>query len=92
MKYLRLVTLLYADDTVIIGESEEDLQSLLDQYDEYCQKNKLKVNIEKTKIVRFTRKREKTKKELNFIWKKEHAIEVVEQFNFLGNLLDKKYF
>ena len=52
---LKLFVLLYADDTVIMAESREDLQARLNIFGEYCQKWKLKVNVEKTKIFIFSR-------------------------------------
>ena len=55
--YLKLFVLLYADDTVIMAESREDLQAQLNVFGEYCQKWKLKVNVEKTKILIFPRGR-----------------------------------
>jgi hypothetical protein len=36
--------------TVIIAESREDLQAQLNVFGEYCQKWKLKVNVEQTKM------------------------------------------
>jgi hypothetical protein len=53
--YLKLYILLYADDTVIMAESNEDPQVLLNVFGEYCKKWKLKVNAEKTKIFIFSR-------------------------------------
>ena len=55
--YLKLYILLYADDTVIMAESNEDPQVLLNVFGEYCKKWKLKVNAEKTKIFIFSRGR-----------------------------------
>ena len=34
--YLKLFVLLYADDTVIMAESREDLQAQLNVFGEYC--------------------------------------------------------
>jgi hypothetical protein len=34
--YLKLLILLYADDTVLMAESPEELQMLLDAFDDYC--------------------------------------------------------
>ena len=34
--YLKLLTLLYADDTVLFSESYEELQKLLDAFEDYC--------------------------------------------------------
>ena len=36
--YLKLFVLLYADDTVIMAESHEDLQAQLNVFGEYCKK------------------------------------------------------
>jgi hypothetical protein len=55
--YLKPFVLLYADDTVIVVESREDLQAQLNVFGEYCKKWKLKVNVEKTKIFIFSRGR-----------------------------------
>jgi hypothetical protein len=37
--YLKLFVLLYADDTVIMAESREDLQAQLNVFGEYCKKS-----------------------------------------------------
>ena len=47
----KLFILLHADDTVILSESAEDLQSGLKAYEEYCSIWKLEVNISKTKVL-----------------------------------------
>ena len=41
----------YADDTTLIGESEEELKSLLMKVKEESEKAALKLNIHKTKIM-----------------------------------------
>ena len=41
----------YADDTTLMAESEEKLKSLLMKVKEESEKNGLKLNIQKTKIV-----------------------------------------
>ena len=41
----------YADDTTLMGESEEELQSLLMRVKEETEKDGLKFNIQKTKIM-----------------------------------------
>ena len=51
--YLKLFVILYADDTVIMSETKEDLQKQLDVFSEYCKFWQLKVNVEKTKILVF---------------------------------------
>ena len=43
----------YADDTILMAESEEELKSLLMKVKEECEKVGLKLNIQKTKIMAF---------------------------------------
>ena len=54
---LKLYVLLYADDTIIMAESPNELQLALDALSEYCQSWKLKINIDKSKIMCFTKKK-----------------------------------
>jgi hypothetical protein len=56
--YLKLLILLYADDTVLMAESPEELQTLLDTFDDYYTIWNLKVNVDKTKIMIFSRGRQ----------------------------------
>ena len=51
---LRLFTLLYANDTILLSESAEDLKKMLDILCDYCQQWRLTVNTEKTKIIVFS--------------------------------------
>ena len=37
--------LLVADDTVLVAESEEDLQKLVTEFERVCSRRKLKVNV-----------------------------------------------
>ena len=50
---LRLFVLLYADDTLILSDNEEEFQIMLNKFDEYCKIWKLTVNVEKSNIVIF---------------------------------------
>ena len=54
-EYIKLFTLLYADDTILLANSENDLQIALDKLYIYCEKWKLTVNTSKTKVVVFSR-------------------------------------
>ena len=49
--------MLYADDTVIFAENAKELQVALDALADYCSIWKLKINIDKTKIIRFAKRR-----------------------------------
>ena len=48
--YLRLIVLLYANDTVILASNAADLQFSLNRFEEYCKTWKLTVNVSKTKV------------------------------------------
>ena len=52
--YFKIFLLLYADDTVIFGESADELQKTLNVFKDYCDQWKLTVNISKTKILIIT--------------------------------------
>jgi len=54
--YLKLFLLFYGDDTVIFAESAEDLQAALNIFEEYSEW-KLSINVSKTKIVVFSKRR-----------------------------------
>lgn len=56
--YLKMFILFYADDTVILAESANDLQFALNEFYRYCDTWKLTVNISKTKIVVFSKGRQ----------------------------------
>ena len=47
--FINLHSLLYADDTIILAENPEELQTALDALSNYCEKWKLRVNTEKNK-------------------------------------------
>jgi hypothetical protein len=55
--YLRLYLLLYADDTVILAESKEELQAALNSMYLYCKTWDLEINASKTKIVIFDKRK-----------------------------------
>ena len=51
--YLKLLILLYADDTIIFSNDKENFQKALDNFHEHCTMWKLKVNLTKTNVVIF---------------------------------------
>ena len=55
--FLKLFVMLYADDTVILSETADDLQNALNIYALYCETSKLTINSSKTKCVIFARGR-----------------------------------
>jgi hypothetical protein len=53
--YFKIFCLLYADDTIILAESPSQLIKALDALNLYCNKWGLKVNVDKTKVVIFSK-------------------------------------
>ena len=48
--FFKLFAILYADDTVLVAESPEELQKTIDSFHFYCKRWNLKMNIDKSKI------------------------------------------
>ena len=67
----------YADDTILMAESEEELKSLLKKVKEESKKDGLKLNIQKTKIMASG---PITSRQIE-----EENVEVVTDFLFLGS-------
>ncbi|MEW8152903.1 MAG: reverse transcriptase family protein, partial [Candidatus Thiodiazotropha endolucinida] len=78
--FLKLIVLLYADDTVILANNESDLQFSLDRFNAYCQTWKLKVNIDKTKIIIFGARKTNS---YNFSLG-DNYIEITDKYKYLG--------
>ena len=83
--YIKLFTLLYADDTILLSESAADLQSMLHILHNYCQKWQLTVNTDKTKIVVFSRGKIRNLPQISY---GDETIEVVSSYNYLGILFN----
>ena len=79
--FVKIFTLLYADDTVILAESASQLQMALDAAHEYCETWGLSVNSNKTKVMIFSKGRIRIKPSLNF---GGNELEVVDEYVYLG--------
>jgi hypothetical protein len=53
--YLKIFLLLYADDTVLMSENVNGMQTMLNIFSEYCNTWKLQVNIARTNVVIFSK-------------------------------------
>ena len=84
---IHVCLLLYADDIVLISENEENLQKMLNFVNEWCEKWQLNVNIEKTKIMHFRKKR-KAKTNFKFYIGRTD-IEIVKSYKYLGIIFDE---
>ena len=80
--YLKLYALLYADDTIILAESPFELQLALNAVYNYCEKWKLKINVDETIIIRFSKRRSPN---MNYeFWLNNEKVEVVDTYIYLG--------
>ena len=83
---MKLFVLLYADDIVILAESKDDLQNQLNFFSEFCHSWKLKVNIEKSKVLVFSNGR--LPKQLKCTISGTE-LEIVSNFTYLGIVFSK---
>ena len=81
MTYFKLYILLYADDTVILAENPNDLQASLNEMEKYCDTFDLHINVNKTKILIFSRGKLRKHHIFNFC---EHILDTVDEYNYLG--------
>lgn len=82
---LKMFILLYADGTVIMAESADELQKALNIYEQYCDTWRLTVNITKTKLLVFSKGRQPNYK---FKYKNEDK-EIVNEYKYLGIFFSK---
>ena len=80
----RLNQLLFADDTVVVADSEEKLGQLVTEFGRVCERRKLRVNVGKSNVMRCTRYENGTR--LNVTLDGE-VLEEVDQFKYLGSII-----
>ena len=78
---MHLFLLLYADDTAILAETPEKMQTALDKLDEYCTSWGLQVNVDKTKVVVFSRGKVRNLPTFSL---NSMNVEVVPEYVYLG--------
>ena len=76
--------LLFADDTVVVADSEEKLCQLVSEFGRVCKRRKLRVNVGKSKVMRCTRSEDSPR--LNVLLDGE-VLEQVDQFKYLGSII-----
>ena len=74
----------WADDLIIMSESESELQSMLETLEEYCEENRLTINTDKTKCMVFNKSGRLIRKRLHI---NGITIENVRSYKYLGFLL-----
>ena len=84
--FIKLFILLFADDTVLFADNKDDLQNMLNIFEQYCDNWKLTVNVSKTKILIFSSGR--YAQNLHFYFKGSE-IDIVTEYKYLGIYLSK---
>ena len=83
--FLKIIVLLYADDTVLIAENAQTLQNCLNDFADYCKTWKLNINKDKTKVIIFGSRQNR-----NFSFKIDNTfLEIVNSYKYLGVFLAK---
>ena len=82
---LKIIVLLYADDTILISDDPAKFQKCLNDFANYCQMWKLNINTEKTKIVVFG---SNSSCNYHFTLNKIN-IELVSTYKYLGTYFSK---
>ncbi len=83
----KISLLAYDDDIVLLAETEEDLQQLINTLTDWCYKRKLQLNESKSDIVHF---RSKRKERTNYNFKLGiNELHVVQEYKYLGLLFDE---
>ena len=77
-------TILYADDTVLLFESKDQLQQAINHLQDYCTDHEIRLNINKTKY--FSTRRTSSKETISI---NGAELETVSKFKYLGWWLEK---
>ena len=83
--YMKIFLLLYADDTVILSNTSENLQLTLKAFENYCEHWKLRINVDKTKVLIFEKRRTRPVRQF---FLNENEIEIVDSYCYLGILFN----
>ena len=75
--------LVYADDLVLVSQTNHGMQLLLNNLENYCRKWHLIVNSQKTKVMIFNKKKNDN---IKFMLEKEQ-LEIVDTYKYLGHVL-----
>ena len=77
--------LLYADDVILIADSEDELQTLLDCLHRWCERNCLNINKDKSKIIHF-RRQSSLRSNVSFTCG-DLSLDYVSHYKYLGLVL-----
>ena len=80
--------LMYADDIVILSQTEKGLQASLDSLGTYCQKWKFEINYEKTKVMIFHKRKREFQNKSFFILNSQ--LSYANEYKYLGLYVSDK--
>jgi hypothetical protein len=81
---LFIFALLYADDLVLVADSQLELQELLKKLEIFCQQSMMKVNIKKTNVVIFSKRQSQNQNEIYFF--NGQTVNKMESYVYLGTI------
>jgi hypothetical protein len=81
----RIPCLLYADDLVLCGESEESLRKLVESFDRICKRRGLTVNVDKSKVMVMNEENTQCRVAVDDL-----QLEQVSEFKYLGYMIEEK--
>ena len=76
--FIKLFVILYADDTVILTDTKKGMQNALNIFQSYCEIWKLEVNVNKTKVIIFSKGKIRPKYEFKLQTK---TLEIVDSYS-----------
>ena len=83
----RLTHLLWADDLLIMSESEVGLQNSLSHLDSFCQKWRMTINTDKSNVM-LIQKGKRTSNRSFYL--QNQTLKIVEEYKYLGCIIDNK--
>ena len=73
---------------VLLGDTENDLQISLDLYQNYCDTWKLSVNAQKSKVIVFSKGKQRNNNFNNFKYN-QSSIETLNEYRYLGIIFSR---
>ena len=81
----KILFIAYADDTIILSETEADMQYALSIFEKYCHQWKLKVNLHKTKVIIFCKWKSKNQPIFKLCGEN---LQIEDSYSYLGVILN----
>jgi hypothetical protein len=89
MDDIKISLLMYADDIVLISDSEEKLQTMLNTIHDWCKKWRVLINTSKSKCIHFRKGRAQR---TDFTFRiGDNELETVEAYKYLGVIFHEKH-